>query len=49
MAETDLHRNEMIDVIQMLDDHFADQPRVYVSGNILLYYVEGDPRKHPRP
>ena len=49
MAETDLHRKDMTDVIQMLEDHFADRPRVYVSGNILLYYEEGQPRKHVSP
>ena len=49
MAESDLHRKDMTDVIQMLEDHFADRPRVYVSGNILLYYVEGQPRKHVSP
>ena len=41
MAETDLHRRDMTDAIQELEDHFADQPRVYVSGNLLLYYEEG--------
>jgi Uma2 family endonuclease len=49
MAESDLHRNEMIETIQLLEDYFADQPRVYVSGNILLYYEEGNPRKHVSP
>lgn len=49
MAETDLHRNEMMDAIQTLDDHFSDRPMVYVSGNLLLYYEEGNPRKHVSP
>ncbi len=44
MAETDLHRDEMVYVIEALKRHFLDAPDVYVSGNILLYYVEGDPR-----
>lgn len=35
MAETDLHRDNMIDVIQMLRDHFAKYKDVYVSGNLL--------------
>lgn len=49
MAETDLHRDEMIDSIQVLSDFFAERPRVYVSGNLLLYYEEGNPRKHVSP
>jgi Uma2 family endonuclease len=49
MAETDAHRDDMVDVIQMLRDHFADRPDVYVSGNLLMFYVEGDRRKHISP
>ncbi len=49
MAETDLHRRDMTDTIQTLEDHFADRPRVYVSGNLLLYYEEGNRRKHIAP
>jgi Uma2 family endonuclease len=49
MAETVVHLRDMIDTIQLLDDYFADQPRVYVCGNLLLYYEEGNPRKHVSP
>jgi Uma2 family endonuclease len=49
MAETELHMGDMIDTIQVLEDHFADQPNVYVWGNLLLYYEEGNPRKHVSP
>jgi Uma2 family endonuclease len=49
MAETDLHRDDMVDTIQTLQDFFADRPRVYVSGNLLLYYEEGNRRKHVAP
>ena len=49
MAETDLHRDDMVDTIQMLQDFFADRPRVYVSGNLLLYYEERNRRKHVAP
>jgi Uma2 family endonuclease len=44
MAESDLHRDEMIYVIEALQEHFLDVPDVYVSGNLLLYYVEGESR-----
>jgi Uma2 family endonuclease len=49
MAETELHRDDMIDLIQTLEDHFADEDLVCVSGNMLLFYVEGDRRKHVSP
>jgi len=49
MAETELHRDDMIDLIQTLQDHFADEDMVCVSGNMLLFYVEGDRRKHVSP
>ncbi len=45
MGETDLHRNEMARLISTLEYYYAQRPDVYVSGNLLLYYVEGDPRK----
>lgn len=44
MAETDLHRDEMIDLIKALDRRYRDEPDVYVSGNLFFYYVKGDPR-----
>jgi Uma2 family endonuclease len=49
MAETPLHMEDMIDTIQVLQDHFSDEPDVYVWGNMLLYYEEGNPRKHVSP
>jgi Uma2 family endonuclease len=49
MAETDLHRDEMVYLIEALQEHFAGVPDVYVSGNLLLYYVEGDPRSSVSP
>ena len=49
MAETPLHMQEMIDLIETLQDHFAEDPDVYVWGNMMLFYVEGDPRKHISP
>lgn len=43
MAETDVHRDEMIDLIKVLDDRYVNDQDVYVSGNLLLYYEEGNP------
>ena len=49
MAETDIHRNLMIEIIGILDDWFKNHPDVYVSGNLLLYYQEGQPKKSVTP
>ena len=46
MAETDIHRDVMVQSIWSLDHWFADEPMVYVSGNLLVYYVPGNKRKH---
>ena len=48
MAETDTHRDLMVDFIQMLQHHFRDDP-VYVSGNLLIYYEEGNVKKSVSP
>jgi Uma2 family endonuclease len=49
MAETELHRNIMIDLIQTLENYFAADPFVCVSGNMLMFYEEGNRRKHVSP
>jgi Uma2 family endonuclease len=49
MGETDLHRRKMVDLIDMLDDHFAADPNVYVSGDLLVFYERGNKRKHVSP
>jgi Uma2 family endonuclease len=49
MAETDLHRQIMVEVIETLEDLFASDPMVYVSGNLLDFYEEGNRRKHVAP
>lgn len=41
MAESPIHLQVMLHCIQALQDHFAEEPEVYVSGNMLLYYEEG--------
>jgi Uma2 family endonuclease len=43
MAETDLHRDEMVELIHMLRYRYRDDPEIYVSGNMLVYYEEGNP------
>ena len=49
MAETPAHRDVMIDAIQVLQRHFAHRPDVYVSGNMMMYYEEGEPRRCVSP
>jgi Uma2 family endonuclease len=44
MAETDLHRDEMFDLIQALKRRYRDTADVYVTSNLFLYYAQGDPR-----
>ena len=43
MAASDLHRDILNDTINTLKAHYKQRPDVYVSGDILMYYVEGDP------
>ena len=45
MAETERHRKALEDLVDMVDRHFRHVPDVHVSGNLLLYYEEGNPRK----
>ncbi|MDQ3688100.1 MAG: Uma2 family endonuclease [Acidobacteriota bacterium] len=45
MAETDVHRDLMSELIRELKMNFQHEPDVYISGNLLVYYVEGNPRK----
>ncbi len=49
MAETDYHRDVMLDLIETLRAFYAADPMVYVSGNLLLFYEEGDRRRHVSP
>ena len=49
MAESDKHCDQMVDLRASLKGHFRAMMDVYVAGNLLLYYVEGDPRKSVAP
>jgi Uma2 family endonuclease len=49
MAETDHHRLLMTALIESLTDHFAADDDTYVSGNLLLFYEEGNRRRHVSP
>ncbi|MDY7076079.1 MAG: hypothetical protein SXV54_04050 [Chloroflexota bacterium] len=49
MAETDTHRKQMMYLLDALEDHFRNDPNVYVAGNLFLYYEEGDPTEVVAP
>jgi Uma2 family endonuclease len=49
MAETEHHRIVMSDTIEGLSDYYADNPRVHVGGNLMMFYEQGNPRKHVSP
>jgi Uma2 family endonuclease len=49
MAETPVHRNNMTDLIGTLGRRYRDDVDVYVSGNMMMYFVKGNPRKHVSP
>lgn len=42
MAESDPNRDGLIDAVKQLEWWFEDRPDVYVSGNLMIYYVEGE-------
>lgn len=49
MGETGIHVDETIYLIEALREHFRAEPDVYVSGDMFLYFVEGDPRSVVSP
>ena len=49
MAETPKHQQVMMDCMDIMRRHFREVPDVYIGGNMLLYYEEGNPRKSISP
>jgi Uma2 family endonuclease len=49
MAETPHHRDNLAWLIEMLRAWFVNELMVYVSGNMFIYYVRGDGRRHVAP
>lgn len=43
MPDGDLQRELMIRVLKILERRFREDPNTYVTGNLFVYYVEGDP------
>lgn len=48
MGETDEHRDAMIRIIELLMNYYRGQ-KVYVSGDLLVYYEQGNPKKFVVP
>lgn len=49
MAETPLHRDNMIAMIDVFRRRFAGDPMTYISGNMFLYYEQGNRWKNVSP
>lgn len=49
MAETDFHIQAIIRIRQILEAHFQDRLDVYISGNIMMYDIEGPERTGVSP
>ena len=49
MAETPVHMLVMWNTIQTLIHWFADDLKVFVWGNMMLYYAKGNPKKTVAP
>ena len=49
MAENDWQLHAILDSVGALLDHFLDRPDVYVSGDLFIYYEEGNPRARVAP
>jgi Uma2 family endonuclease len=49
IAETDVHRDQMVYLIEALKAYYRDRDDVYVAGNLLLYYEEGDVQSRVAP
>lgn len=49
MGETETHRQELSDTIEVLKEWFRSTENIYVGGNMFLYYEEGNRHKNVCP
>ena len=49
IGETPIHRDVLAGSVQLLKHWFARDPQTYVSGNMMFYYVRGEPAKCVSP
>ena len=45
MGETELHRDEIVYLIEAFQERFQEETDVYVGGDLFLYYRQGSPRE----
>jgi len=49
MAESDATRDYLIYAVEALDSYFRTETNVYVSGNLFIYYEQGNPKRVVAP
>lgn len=49
LAENDWQLEAILDAVGVLRNRYLDRPDIYVSGDLLIYYEEGSPRKSVAP
>ncbi len=49
VAETPIHYKNLKAAVETLDRYFQAEPMVYVWGNMLVFYEQGNRRKHVSP
>jgi Uma2 family endonuclease len=49
VAESELHMLQLLTLLFVLRTYFANQQDVYVGANMMMYYVEGDPKQSVAP
>jgi Uma2 family endonuclease len=49
MGETEVHSREIMDLITALQRRYHEAAEVYVNGDMLLYYVQGNPGRRVCP
>lgn len=49
VGETPIHFKNLKNAVEVLERYFAQQPMVYVSGNMFVYYEKGNRHKHVSP
>jgi len=49
MAEGDIQRDYMIYAIEALRTYFQNRPDIYISGNLFIYYEQGNPQSVVSP
>ncbi|MFQ5615278.1 MAG: Uma2 family endonuclease [Anaerolineales bacterium] len=49
MAESDLHRHVLIALLFALEEYYRTRAEVYIAGDLLIYYEEGNPNVSVAP